>query len=54
VAIVTLKKPGNFKIKIESNDDAELYSTGTGDRSKNNVLQLMMYHWCLRPTSNNY
>jgi hypothetical protein len=54
VAIVTLKKPGNFKIKIESNDDAELYSTGTGDRSKNNVLQLMMYHWCLRPTTNNY
>jgi hypothetical protein len=54
VAIVTLKKPGNFKIKIESNDDAELFSTGTGDRSKNNVLQLMMYHWCLRPTTNNY
>lgn len=54
VAVVKLKKSGNFKIKIESSDDAELFSTGDGTRSKNNVLQLMMYHWCLRPTSNNY
>ena len=60
VAVVTLKKPGNFKIKIESNDVAGLYNDSYGDdistniRTKNNLLQLMMYHWCLRPTSNNY
>lgn len=54
VAVVKLKKSGNFKIKIESSDDAELFHTGDGTRSKNNVLQLMMYHWCLRPTNNNY
>jgi hypothetical protein len=58
VAIVTLKKPGNFKIKIESNDMARLYKgvygTDVSNRSKGNVQQLMMYHWCLRPTTNNY
>ncbi len=54
VAVVKLKKSGNFKIKIESSDDAELFHTGDGTRTKNNVLQLMMYHWCLRPTINNY
>ena len=58
VAVVTLKKPGNFKIKIESNDNAELYRGVYGldaaARLKSNVQQLMMYHWCLRPTKNNY
>lgn len=54
VAVVQLKKSGNFKIKIESNDNARLYCNGTQDRTKNDVCQLMMYHWCLRPTTNNY
>lgn len=62
VAVVNLKKSGNFKIKIESNDVAALYKEVYPDtplsdnsvRTKNNVYQLMMYHWCLRPTKNNY
>lgn len=58
VATVVLKKSGNFKIRVQSNDMAELYmgnyGTDVSDRSKNNVYQLMMYHWCLRPTTNNY
>lgn len=62
VAIVNLKKSGNFKIRIESHDNAALYKEVYGDtplsdnsvRTKNNVYQLMMYHWCLRPTHNNY
>ncbi len=54
VAIVNLKRPGNFKIRISSGDNAELYKTGRMDRSKSDVNQLMMYHWCLRPTQNNY
>ncbi|MBS1353176.1 MAG: hypothetical protein HPZ82_06560, partial [Coprobacter sp.] len=53
VAIVNLPTDGNFRIKIESSDEATFYTTTNG-RSKNNVSQLMMYHWCLRPTKNNY
>ncbi|NLV39550.1 MAG: hypothetical protein GXY66_10155 [Bacteroidales bacterium] len=53
VAIVNLPHSGNFTITIESNDNSYLYTTVNG-RSKNNVTQLMMYHWCLRPTTNNY
>ncbi len=52
VAVVTIPEEGNFRIRIESSDMAKIYSP-TG-RNKNNVSQLMMYHWCLRPTSNNY
>ncbi|MBR0037949.1 MAG: hypothetical protein IJP70_09975 [Bacteroidales bacterium] len=60
VATVTLRKPGNFKIRIESSDNAEFYQNVYGNsldaslRTKSNVQQLMMYHWCLRPTKNNY
>lgn len=62
VATVNLNKPGNFKIKVESGDMAKLFLNGdcTFDaegkikRDKGNVIQLMMYHWCLRPTKNNY
>lgn len=53
VAIVNIPKDGNFTITISSKDDSYLFSTPT-DRSKNNVTQLMMYHWCLRPTTRNY
>ncbi len=53
VAIVNLPSDGNFTITIASKDNAQLYSTVNG-RSKNNVTQLMMYHWCLRPTNRNY
>ena len=53
VAVVNLPTDGNFRIKIESSDEAMFYTTTNG-RSKNNVSQLMMYHWCLRPTKNNY
>ena len=53
VAVITLPENGNFRIKVESTNMASLYDNTNG-RSKNNVTQLMMYHWCLRPTSNNY
>jgi len=53
VAIVNVPKEGGFKITIESSDDSYLYDPTAG-RGKNNVTQLMMYHWCLRPTGNNY
>lgn len=55
VGIVKIKKDGNFKIKVSSKDNARLYTYEIGaTRSKSNVAQLMMYHWCLRPTINNY
>lgn len=57
VGIVKLKKSGNFHITIDSYDNAQLYTYKIGDvgvRTKNNIQQLMMYHWCLRPTINNY
>lgn len=53
VAIVNVPKDGSFTIKIESSDNAFLYGTQT-TRDGSNVNQLMMYHWCLRPTKNNY
>lgn len=53
VAVVNIPSDGNFRIRVESSDMASIISTTT-DRSKNNVAQLMMYHWCLRPTVNNY
>ena len=52
VAIVDLPKSGNFTITITSNDMSYIYRDS--GRNKNNVTQLMMYHWCLRPTKNNY
>lgn len=59
VGVVTLPKSGNFRIRVTSNDMARIYKaaldSGTVlNRDKNNVNQLMMYHWCLRPTHNNY
>lgn len=62
VATVNLNKSGNFKIKVESGDMAKLFLNGdcTFDaegkikRDKGNIIQLMMYHWCLRPTKYNY
>jgi hypothetical protein len=53
VAIVNIPQDGNFTITISSKDESYLFSNPT-DRSKNNVTQLMMYHWCLRPTTRNY
>ena len=53
VGIVNLKHSGNFRIKIESSDMSSIYVADAA-RNKNNVKQLMMYHWCLRPTKNNY
>ena len=53
VAVVNIPTDGNFRIRVESSDMASII-TSTTDRSKNNVAQLMMYHWCLRPTVNNY
>jgi len=53
VAIVTIPKDGNFTITISSKDNSYLF-LNPADRSKNNVSQLMMYHWCLRPTTKNY
>ncbi len=53
VAVVNIPTDGNFRIRVESSDVASIITTTT-DRSKNNLAQLMMYHWCLRPTVNNY
>lgn len=53
MGIVNLKQNGNFHITIDSPDIGYLYTEGSG-RTKNDKNQLMMYHWCLRPTHNNY
>lgn len=53
VAVVNIPTDGNFTITIDSKDLSYLYDDTNG-RSKNNVTQLMMYHWCLRPTIRNY
>ena len=53
VAVVNLPSDGNFTITINSKDMSRLYDP-TNLRTKNNVTQLMMYHWCLRPTNRNY
>lgn len=56
---VTLKHSGVFRIKVESYDEAvvwknKLAANPNATRGKNDKEQLMMYHWCLRPTANNY
>ncbi len=53
VGIVNVKKEGNFTITITSNDMSYLYDYNA-QRNTSNIRQLMMYHWCLRPTKNNY
>lgn len=53
VGVVNIPEDGNFTITIKSKDISYLYDSSNG-RSKNNVTQLMMYHWCLRPTTRNY
>jgi hypothetical protein len=53
VALVEIPEDGNFTISISSKDNSYLYDNTNG-RTKNNVTQLMMYHWCLRPTERNY
>ena len=53
VGIVTLKENGPFRIRVESEDMGYRYKrTEPGDGS--NYGQMLMYHWCLRPTHNNY
>ena len=55
VGLVTMKRNGNFRIRVESKDMAyrsTIRSTAAGDSG--NKFQLFMYHWCLRPTHNNY
>ncbi len=55
VGIVNMKRNGNFRIRVESKDMAyrtTVRSTAAGDTG--NKFQLLMYHWCLRPTHNNY
>jgi len=59
VGVVTLPTSGNFRIRVTSNDMSKYYKEALDrgevlNRDKNNVYQLMMYHWCLRPTHNNY
>lgn len=54
VAVVNVKEDGPFTIKVESNDNSFLYNDKSYTRDKNNITMLMMYHWCLRPTKNNY
>jgi hypothetical protein len=53
VGLVTQKRNGTFRIRVESKDMAYRYvRTEPGDAS--NKGQMLMYHWCLRPTHNNY
>lgn len=66
VGIVTLQNSGNFRIRVTSNDLARNYKTAMesgsttatytsgSDANSRDVNQLVMYHWCLRPTYNNY
>lgn len=59
VGIVNMPYSGNFRIRVTSNDMSGIYKAALDsgivlNRDKNNVNQLMMYHWCLRPTHNNY
>ena len=59
VGVVNMPTSGNFTIRVTSNNMAQLYKEALDrgtvlNRDKNNVNQLMMYHWCLRPTHNNY
>lgn len=53
VGVVNVKEEGNFTITITSNDMSYLYDY-SAQRNTSNIKQLMMYHWCLRPTKNNY
>ena len=53
VGIVNVKEDGYFTFTISSSDMSYLYDY-SADRTTSNVKQLMMYHWCLRPTKNNY
>ncbi|NPD90965.1 hypothetical protein [Xylanibacter muris] len=55
VGVVRLKKSGTFKIRVSSKDLSRIWGvSGNVNRDKNNKNQFMMYHWCLRPTPNNY
>ena len=55
VGVVKLENSGTFKIKVESKDESKFWKdNGNDKRDKNNKNQFMIYHWCLRPTSNNY
>lgn len=56
IGTVNLEKDGNFEMIVSSYDNAKLYTAEIPNtaRNKNNVQQLMIYHWCLRPTKNNY
>ena len=53
IGIVNQRHSGNFRIRVESKDMGYRYRrTEVGDAS--NYGQMLMYHWCLRPTPNNY
>lgn len=53
VGLVQQKQNGPFRIRVESRDlTPRFVRTEPGDGS--NYTQLLMYHWCLRPTHNNY
>ena len=55
VGIVTIPKDGNFVIKVSSKDMCYLYKKSGALRDGASAnYQLKMYHWCLRPTKNNY
>ncbi len=53
IGLVNQKHNGTFRIRVESRDMGYRYKrTDVGDAS--NYGQMLMYHWCLRPTRNNY
>lgn len=53
VGLVSQRQNGPFTIRVISNDLTPRFKrTEPGDGS--NSTQWMMYHWCLRPTHNNY
>ena len=52
IGLVNQKHNGIFRIRVESRDMGYRYKrTDVGDAS--NYGQMLMYHWCLRPTRNN-
>ncbi len=53
IATVTLPRSGNFRLKMESEDLTSHWTSTTSTTSVTNYT-FCLYHWCLRPTTNNY
>jgi len=54
IATVTMPHAGNFRLKVESEDIPVLWPLGTQSTTAITNYTFCLYHWTLRPTSNNY